>query len=115
AGGLMSPQTAIRTYFPNVDPSSEMGRILAARLMFSEPIMNLIGEATLGRVSEKLGLEDVLAQIFARVEEQVGGRDKGGGRRAASEPDVDGVPVKGSPADQAALRQQDGRETGGTL
>ena len=115
AGGLMSPQTAIRTYFPNVDPSSEMGRILAARLMFSEPIMNLIGEATLGRVSEKLGLEDVLAQIFARVEEQVGGRDKGGGRRAASEPDVDGAPVKGSPADQAALRQQDGRETGGTL
>ncbi|KKL82169.1 hypothetical protein LCGC14_1987420, partial [marine sediment metagenome] len=26
-----------------------------------------------------------------------------------------GAPVKGSPADQAALRQQDGRETGGTL
>ncbi len=114
AGGLMSPQTAIRTYFPNVDPSSEMGRILAARLMFSEPVMNLIGEATLGRVSEKLGLEEVLERIFARAEEVVNG-GSGNGRRAASEPDVDGAPVKGSPADQAALREQDGRETGGTL
>lgn len=104
--GLMSPQTAIRTYFPNVDPNTEMGRILAAKLLFSDPILSVIGQSALSKVSDKLGLEEILSQFVEQLEP-----GSAATRRAPNNPS-EGAPVKGSKADQADGRELDLRETG---
>ncbi len=58
--GLMSPIAAIETLFPAVDPESELGRILASRILFSPQLMGLVGTAVTQEVAEAAGLEQVL-------------------------------------------------------
>lgn len=115
SGGLMSPQTAIRKYFPDVDPDTELGRILAARLLFSPQLMSLLSQGATTKLAEKIGLEQLLAQILQAAEEEA--RSKGGGNgRTPPAPEsqnreqADGA---GSRRDQAQGRQLDLRELGG--
>lgn len=104
AAGLMSPQMAIESLFPQVDPNSELGRILAAKIMFGPQLTALVSSAVVEKVAEEAGLEEVLNRMLeeAQAEEQ-GGRatrqPPGGGPEGA---------VNGSREDQAAQRQQAG-------
>jgi len=104
AGGLMSPQTAIRKYFPDVDPESEIGRIVAARILFSGELIGLLSQAALQKIAGNLGLEEIVEQIMANVSQQE--------RRAPAPEEVVPEPrTEGSRAAQAeertlALREQ---------
>ncbi len=111
AGGLMAPQTAIRKFFPDVDPDTELGRILAARLLFSPQVMGLLSQGVTTKLAEKVGLEEILAQILqaAQDEQETGGRGRSPRRpeRAEQEPRT-----AGSRSDQADNRELDLRELG---
>lgn len=106
--GLMSPQTAITKFFPDVDPGTEMARILAARILFSPDVMSLLSQAGVQKLVEKLGLEDLLERI---VQQQVGsGNSIQDGREPSKGESV--PPTPGDRSDQAALRKTDLRELG---
>lgn len=107
--GLMSPQTAIRENLPNVDPDQELGRIIASRVMFSEPMMALLSQASVQEVAEGLGITDILEALLTGDEE---GQQP---QRRSAAPESGNREAKGagSRSDQAALRQGDLRETGG--
>ncbi len=102
AAGLMSPQLAIETLFPQVDPNSELGRILASRIMFGPQLTALVSSAVVEKVAEEAGLEEVLQRMLEEAQADVeGGRatrqPPGGGPEGA---------ITGSLEDQAASRQQ---------
>jgi len=98
AVGLMSPQTAIHKLFPDLDPQSEMARIMAARLMFSDVMQGFLSQAAAQKVAENLGLEEVLERIFASIEQ--GGIQSG--RRPPAETATTGK--RGSPQEQGEER-----------
>lgn len=106
--GLMSPQTAITKFFPDVDPGTEMARILAARILFSPEVMATLSQAGVQKLVEKLGLEDLLAQVIAQ---SVG---SGNSIQDGREPKkgIEGAPQAGDKSDQADQRQIDLRELG---
>lgn len=107
--GLMSPQTAIRENLPNVDPDQELGRIIASRVMFSEPMMALLSQASVQEVAENLGITEILEALLT------GGEEGQQPQRRSSSPESGRREAEGagSRSDQAALRQGDLRETGG--
>lgn len=121
--GVMSPQEFIRKYRPEVDPDSELGQILAARLIFGAQMMQLLGGGIVQKVAQNLALEEFIAQMLQDPDEEEGGQRQGrdvpdvtrtgsrgrGRRRGAqgAEP-----PVDGSRSDQAMMREMDGRESG---
>lgn len=96
--GLMSPQTAIRKYFPDVDPESEMGRILAARLLYSPQVMTLLSQGLTEKIAERQGLE---AQLQALLQAAMG-EQRG---RTPPAPQGEGEGVAGSRSDQAMMRE----------
>ncbi len=107
--GLMSPAAAIETLFPAVDPDSELGRILAARILFSPQLMGLVGAAVTEHVAEGAGLEAVLDRILAEAQAEANGP----GQRTTSPTDQALPPQTGDLTDQANQRQNDiapGRE-----
>ncbi len=108
AAGLMSPQMAIETLFPQVDPNSELGRILASRMLFSPQLLGLVSSAVTQQVAETAGIEDVLQGLL----EEAQAEERGG--RATRQPAAGGEGnVTGDLADQANQRQNDiapGRE-----
>ena len=107
----MSPQTAIRKYFPDVDPDTELGRILAARLLFSPQFMMLLSQGITEKVAAGLGLEDMLRRILESAEEE----QQGGTQRRSPSPESEGREAAegaGSRRDQAAQREIDLREMG---
>lgn len=111
AANIWSPQTAIRKRFPDLDPNTELGRSLAFRLMFSEPMLNLIGASANQTVAENLGLEQVLEQVMAQIQgasQEISAQSRSP-RQGESAPAEEGA---GSRSDQAQMRGLDMRETG---
>jgi hypothetical protein len=108
--GVMSPQEFIRKYRPEVDPDSEMGRILAARLIFGAQMMQLLGGGIVQKVASNLALEDFIQQMLNPQEE--GGLRNGRDLPAPSGPSNAEPPVNGSRSDQAMQRGVDLRELG---
>lgn len=100
ASGLMSPQLAIETLFPQVDPSTELGRVLASKIMFGPQLQALIGSAVVEKVAEEAGLEAVLARIMEEAAAEV----EGGGL-ATRPPGGEGA-ITGSREDQAIGRRE---------
>ena len=114
--GLMSPQTAIRKNFPDVDPETELGRILAARLLFSPEVMALLTQGIVEKVAVDAGLTEMLERILSQATEEPGAPSGGGiqpARRAANpENEGEAATGAGSRRDQAAGRELDLREEG---
>jgi hypothetical protein len=107
--GLMSPQKGIEKVSPDVDPETELGRILGARLLFSPQIMAILAQIATQKIGSKLGVEEVIQQVLEAV--SGGGTQTG---RTPANPETRGEGTgDGSRADQAALREVDLRETGG--
>lgn len=108
--GLMSPQTALTQFFPNVDPRTELARIVAARVLFSQEVLGIVSQATAQQLVEKLGLEGILEQII--TQQTAEGRNPArAGRDVPAE--ASSPPTAGSPSDQAANRTLDLRNLGG--
>ena len=111
--GLMSPQTALAKFFPELDAKSELARIFAARVLFSPQMMNIISAASVQKVVETLELEGLLETIMAQQMAEDGGRERRNSvqesrQSAPSNP----PPTAGDTSDQARQRQLDLRELG---
>ncbi len=109
--GLMSPQTAIRKYFPDVDPDTELGRILAARLLFSPEVMSLLSKGVTEKIAANIGLEELLSRILDAAQADQRSTQ---GRRSPSPEGANREEARGagSRSDQATQREGDLRETG---
>ncbi len=106
AAGLMSPEMAIETLFPAVDPDSELGRILASRILFSPQLMGLVGTAVTEQVAEAAGLEATLERMLAAAAEELAAG--GGGGRARRQPgQLQEPPTGGDLTDQANQREEE--------
>lgn len=108
SSGLMSPQTAIRKGFPDVDPDTEMGRIIASRLLFSPQIMEILATAAVEKVTTKLGIEETVRRILTAAETPAQ-RTRSSPAPEEAAPEGTGA---GSRSDQAALREVALREMG---
>ncbi|KKN77067.1 hypothetical protein LCGC14_0364060 [marine sediment metagenome] len=104
AAGLQSPQMAIETLFPQVDSNSELGRILAARIMFGPQLTALVSAAVVEKVADEAGLEEVLTRMLEEAEAEV----QGGGRATRQPPAGPEGALTGSLEDQGQQRVQAG-------
>lgn len=112
AAGLWSPQTAIRKRFPELDPKTELGRVMAFRMLFSEPMMNFFASASGQAVAENLGLQEVLEQVMGQLMQggqEISARQRDVNRQNENPQAEQG---EGSRSEQANMRTMDGRNTG---
>ena len=110
SAGVLSPQDYIREFRPDVDPDTEMGKIWAARMLFSPQFSGLMGQLVTERAASRLGIEEFLQRAIQASE----GTATEPSRRTPPNPEGGGetTEASGSRSAQAETRIADNRELG---
>ena len=109
--GLWTRAHAIAQTTPDVDPKKMVAGVLMEGLLFSQPVMQLLGQVAIQGVIENLDLAQMLETILGAA---AGGDEAAPSNRTPPQDGEEGG-VAGSREEQAAARELDLRETGGPI